>query len=158
MTEKELISTLIEQGYVVQLGVNDFVISNKLVRDAAVVAPTTEFEVKVVDAKETLRKFIKDCKIPFRAKTSIGSFYQLAAESDYARQYLQKLLRDNIYKYEDMVSATTMYYGNDKMARVTLTNYFKQGVFDQVMTEFLANPQHSNVIGTVASKTNKISL
>ena len=113
MTEKELISTLIEGGYVVQLDVDDFVISNKLVRDTAVVAPTTEFEVKVVDAKETLRKFIKDCKIPFRAKTSIGSFYQLAAESDYARQYLQKLLRDNIYKYEDMVSATTMYYGNE---------------------------------------------
>ena len=57
-----------------------------------------------------------------------------------------------------MVSATTMYYGNDKMARVTLTNYFKQGVFDQVMTEFLTNPQHGNVIGTVAPKTNKVSL
>ena len=155
MTEKELISTLIEQGYVVQLDVDDFVISNKLVRDAAGVAPTTEFEVKVVDAKETLRKFIKDCKIPFRAKTSIGSFYQLAAESDYARQYLQKLLRDNTYKYEDMVSATAMYYGNYKMARVTLTNYFKQGVFDQVMTEFLANP---NSVGTVLPKINKVSL
>ena len=155
MTEKELISTLIEQGYVVQLYIDDFVISNKLARDAVRVTPTTEFEVKVVDAKEALRKFIKDCKIPFRAKTSTGSFYQLAAESDYARQYLQKLLRDNTYKYEDMVSATAMYYGNDKMARVTLTNYFKQGVFDQVMTEFLADP---NSVGTVLPKTNKVSL
>ena len=155
MTEKELISTLIEQGYVVQLDIDDFVISNKLARDAVRVTPTTEFEVKVVDAKEALRKFIKDCKIPFRAKTSTGSFYQLAAESDYARQYLQKLLRDNTYKYEDMVSATAMYYGNDKMARVTLTNYFKQGVFDQVMTEFLADP---NSVGTVLPKTNKVSL
>ena len=54
-----------------------------------------------------------------------------------------------------MVSATTMYYGNDKMARVTLTNYFKQGVFDQVMAEFLVNP---NSVEIVTPKFNKVSL
>ena len=87
-----------------------------------------------------LKQFIKDCKIPFRAKTSQGSFYQLSTESDYARKALYSAVERGEYKYEDLVKATYLYYNNEKMARVTLTNYFKQGIFAQVTDEYLSSP------------------
>ena len=171
MTKEELLNELLNRGHIVQLGEDNFIISNKLERD--IVSDVSEplkmnpktssecfksEEIELSSPSDLLKKFIKDSKIPFRAKTSIGGFYQLAAESDYARKYLYNVLATRQYKYEDMTTATAMYYNNDKMARVTLTNFFKQGVFDQVMTEFLANPQSSTVIGTIGPKVNKVSL
>ena len=171
MTKEELLNELLTRGHIVQLGENNFIISNKLERDTVFGTPdivrvdpkTTpgcfkSEEIELSSPSDLLKKFIKDSRIPFRAKTSIGGFYQLAAESDYARKYLYNVLVTKQYKYEDITAATAMYYNNDKMARVTLTNFFKQGVFDQVMTEFLANPQSSTIIGTVGPKVNKVSL
>ena len=164
MTKDELLNELLNKGYIIRIGEDNFIISNKLQREIEVTQSktATEYlkseEIELSSPSDLLKKFITDSKIPFRAKTSIGGFYQLAAESDYARKYLYNVLATKQYKYEDMTTATAMYYTNDKMARVTLTNYFKQGVFDQVMTEFLANPQSSTVIGTISPKVNKVSL
>lgn len=164
MTKDELLNELLNRGYIVRIEEDNFIISNKLEREIEVTKSKTTSEclkseeIELSSPSDLLKKFITDSKIPFRAKTSIGGFYQLAAESDYARKYLYNVLATKQYKYEDMTTATAMYYTNDKMARVTLTNYFKQGVFDQVMTEFLANPQSSTVIGTIGPKVNKVSL
>lgn len=164
MTKDELLNELLNRGYIIRIGEDNFIISNKLQREIEVAQSktTSEYlkseEIELSSPSDLLKKFITDSKIPFRAKTSIGGFYQLAAESDYARKYLYNVLATKQYKYEDMTTATAMYYTNDKMARVTLTNYFKQGVFDQVMTEFLANPQSSTIIGTIGPKVNKVSL
>ena len=164
MTKDELLNELLNRGYIVRIEEDNFIISNKLEREIEVTQPKTTSEclkseeIELSSPSDLLKKFITDSKIPFRAKTSIGGFYQLAAESDYARKYLYNVLATKQYKYEDMTTATAMYYTNDKMARVTLTNYFKQGVFDQVMTEFLANPQSSTVIGIIGPKVNKVSL
>lgn len=164
MTKDELLNELLNRGYIIRIGEDNFIISNKLQREIEVTQSktTSEYlkseEIELSSPSDLLKKFITDSKIPFRAKTSIGGFYQLAAESDYARKYLYNVLATKQYKYEDMTTATAMYYTNDKMARVTLTNYFKQGVFDQVMAEFLANPQSSTVIGTIGPKVNKVSL
>lgn len=162
MTKDEVIQYLLDRNYLVQLTEDNFVVTNKLDREANISdypktakECTPSKEGTLLPKSELLRKFIKDCKIPFRAKTSMGGFYQLAAESEVARTYLHKVVSDKTYNYEDMVSATHSYYNNDKMARVTLTNYFKQGVFDQVMSEFSANP---NSVGTILPKTNKVSL
>ena len=161
MTKDEIIQELLSKNYLVKLSEDNFVITNKLERDwpkvegiERVCISKTE-EIVLPSPSELLRKFIKDCKIPFRAKTSQGAFYQLATESDYARKYLYNVLNTRQYKYEDLVKATSSYYNNEKMARVVLTNYFKLGTIDQVMTEFLANP---NSVGTVLPKTNKVSL
>ena len=164
MTKDELLNELLNRGYIVRIEEDNFIISNKLEREIEITQSKTTSEclkseeIELSSPSDLLKKFITDSKIPFRAKTSIGGFYQLAAESDYARKYLYNVLATKQYKYEDMTTATAMYYTNDKMARVTLTNYFKQGVFDQVMTEFLANPQSSTVIGTIGTKVNKVSL
>ena len=164
MTKDELLNELLNRGYIVRIEEDNFIISNKLEREIEITQSKTTSEclkseeIELSSPSDLLKKFITDSKIPFRAKTSIGGFYQLAAESDYARKYLYNVLATKQYKYGDMTTATAMYYTNDKMARVTLTNYFKQGVFDQVMTEFLANPQSSTVIGTIGPKVNKVSL
>ena len=164
MTKDELLNELLNRGYIVRIEEDNFIISNKLEREIEITQSKTTSEclkseeIELSSPSDLLKKFITDSKIPFRAKTSIGGFYQLAAESDYARKYLYNVLATKQYKYEDMTTATAMYYTNDKMARVTLTNYFKQGVFDQVMTEFLANPQSSTIIGTIGPKVNKVSL
>ena len=149
MTKEEIFNELLDKKYIIELGENNYVITNLLVRNV----PET-VEVDLPSPSKLLKQFIKDCKIPFRAKTSMGGFYQLAAESEYARRALYGLLSSNKYKYEDLVSATKSYYNNTNMARVTLTNYFKGGVVDQVMEEFKSNS------GSLSSnsKTNKVSL
>ena len=162
MTKDEIIQELLSKNYLVKLSEDNFIITNKLERDGTIFQqPKTPEECLKVEEialsspSELLKKFIKDCRIPFRAKTSQGAFYQLATESDYARKYLYNVLNTRQYKYEDLVKATSSYYNNEKMARVTLTNYFKLGTIDQVMTEFLSNP---NSVGTISPKINKISL
>lgn len=149
MTKEEIFNELLEKKYIIELGENNYVITNLLIRNV----PET-VEVDLPSPSKLLKQFIKDCKIPFRAKTSMGGFYQLAAESEYARRALYGLLSSSKYKYEDLVSATKSYYNNTNMARVTLTNYFKGGVVDQVMEEFKSNS------GSLSSnsKTNKVSL
>ena len=162
MTKDEVILYLLNRNYLVKLSEDNFVITNKLERDGTIFQQPKTIETSykceeiiLSSPSELLKKFIKDCVIPFRAKTSQGAFYQLAAESDYARKYLYNVLNTKQYKYEDLVKATSSYYTNERMARVTLTNYFKLGTIDQVMTEFLSNP---NSVGTVLPKTNKVSL
>ena len=162
MTKDEVILDLLNRNYLAKLSEDNFVITNKLERDGTIFQQPKTIETSykceeiiLSSPSELLKKFIKDCVIPFRAKTSQGAFYQLAAESDYARKYLYNVLNTKQYKYEDLVKATSSYYTNERMARVTLTNYFKLGTIDQVMTEFLANP---NSVGTVLPKTNKVSL
>lgn len=149
MTKEEIFNELLEKKYIIELGENNYVITNLLIRNV----PET-VEVDLPSPRKLLKQFIKDCKIPFRAKTSMGGFYQLAAESEYARRALYGILSSSKYKYEDLVSATKSYYNNTNMARVTLTNYFKRGVVDQVMEEFKSNSRSlsSN------NKTNKVSL
>lgn len=149
MTKEEIFNELLEKKYIIELGENNYVITNLLIRNV----PET-VEVDLPSPRKLLKQFIKDCKIPFRAKTSMGGFYQLAAESEYARRALYGLLSSSKYKYEDLVSATKSYYNNTNMARVTLTNYFKGGVVDQVMEEFKSN---SGSLSS-SSKTNKVSL
>ena len=149
MTKEEIFDELLDKKYIIELGENNYVITNLLIRNV----PET-VEVDLPSPSKLLKQFIKDCKIPFRAKTSTGGFYQLATESEYSRRALYGLLSSNKYKYEDLVSATKSYYNNTNMARVTLTNYFKGGVVDQVMEEFKSNS------GSLSSnsKTNKVSL
>lgn len=149
MTKEEIFNELLDKKYIIELGENNYVITNLLIRNV----PET-VEVDLPSPSKLLKQFIKDCKIPFRAKTSMGGFYQLAAESEYSRRALYGLLSSSKYKYYDLVSATKSYYNNTNMARVTLTNYFKGGVVDQVMEEFKSNS------GSLSSsnKTNKVSL
>ena len=162
MTKDEIIQELLDKKYLVKLSEDNFVITNKLERDGTIAqypkTPDECFKVEEIvlsSPSELLKKFIKDCKIPFRAKTSQGAFYQLATESEYARKYLYNVINTRQYKYEDLVKATSLYYNNEKMARVALTNYFKLGTVGQVMIEFLANP---NSVGTTLPKFNKVSL
>ena len=149
MTKEEIFNELLDKKYIIELGENNYVITNLLIRNV----PET-VEVDLPSPGKLLKQFIKDCKIPFRAKTSMGGFYQLATESEYSRRALYGILSSNKYKYDDLVSATKSYYNNTNMARVTLTNYFKGGVVDQVMEEFKSNS------GSLSSsnKTNKVSL
>lgn len=163
MTLDDLIKELLREGYIVKLGEDNYAIANKLKRDTKLfqkpLTPQECISEKIVlsSPSELLKKFIKDSRIPFRAKTSAGAFYQLAAESEYSRKYLYNIMANKQYNYEDMVKVTSAYYNNEKMARVILTNFFKQGVFEQLMEEFKSNPQSSN-LGPVTPKNNRTSL
>ena len=163
MTENELILKLLDEKYIIKLGENEYAITNKLKRDfddfnkSSVPKEEKSEKIALSSPSQLLKQFIKDCKIPFRAKTSSGIFYQLSAESEYARKYLYNVMANSQYNYDDMVKVTNVYFNNDKMARVTLTNYFKQGIFDQLMEEFMANPK-SITLSSGAIKVNRISL
>jgi hypothetical protein len=143
MTGCEILEYLDKEGYIVRLGDDLYTLSNKLKREQVSVIPEKLLERPKIpnECFATIEKFIKDCQIPFRAKLPQGSFYQLAAISDYARKYFYKLQLDKTYPYEDAVNATKKYYADTNMSRKTLTNYFKEGVFDQVMEEYSKNTQ-----------------
>jgi len=152
MTAEKLIVELISKNYVVKLGEDNYVITNLMGRD-------NEEEEKVKEVvlpspAVLLRNFIRDCNIPFRAKTSTGGFYELASESEYAKRALYAMLSSHEYKYEDIVAATNAYYTNVNMARVTLTNYFKNGTIRRVMEEYT---KHSDSL-SLRPKANKVSL
>lgn len=162
MTGLEILNELSREGYIVKLGEDNYVKSNKLSRELDS-KPDKPKEVKTVIITETpetlLKKFIADCRIPFRAKTHTGAFYQLAAMSDYAKKYFFMIMNEKRYKYKDMVVATSKYYNNGKMSRVTLTNYFKQGVFEQLMNEFLSNSVKEHIVPeTQQNNDGRISL
>lgn len=155
MTKDEVLQKLVDEKFVIKVNDDNYQLSNQLYR-VLNAKPREEESEKIVlpNPTELLKKFIKDCQIPFRAKTSMGSFYQLAPETEYSRRYLYNTLNSGKYKYEDMVSAVKSYYNNSSMARVTLTKFFREGVFEQVMEEYSKNPTNIQSV----NKVNKVSL
>lgn len=150
MTLNELINELLEKKYIIKLGEDNYIVSNHIDRDSP--KPETKEVIELPGPTDLLKQFIKDCKIPYRAKTSSGAFYLLAAESEYARRSLYHLVNSGTYKYEDMVKAVGAYYNDTSMSRVTLTNFFKSGLIAQCMEEYKNKP-----IGPV-NRHNRISL
>ena len=135
--------SLIRDGTIVKLGEDNYEYNNSLPVKGTTLTPT-----------ELLDKFIHDSKIPFNVKTSNGITYQLTAKSDYAKKFIyNELVVSPRFKYEDMVKATELYYNNTKMARVPITKYFKEGIFEQVVQEYLKGN-----MDTGATKVNKVSL
>ncbi|WP_428743107.1 hypothetical protein [Tenacibaculum sp.] len=137
MTGEEILVKLKQEGFIVETGENNYILSNKLERmqEAMRTPLTTEETVKTPD--KSLKQFMADCQIPFRAKGVNGVQYQLNAISDYGTKAFNKILIEGKYEYEDMVAATKKYYHDSSMARVTMTNYFKLNVFENVMEEYL---------------------
>lgn len=158
MTGQEMILNLKSNGYIVEIGEDNYVLSNKLKRETIEETPEREPH-KVEQVARTIDKFIADCKIPFRAKGAHGSQYQLNAISLYSTKAFNKIISDGEYEYEDLVVATKAYYNDASMARVILTNYFKLGVVHQVMTEFLAKKDAVHVNeGITANNNGRICL
>lgn len=143
MTKDQIVLSLIRDGTIVKLGEDNYEYNNSLPVKGTILTPT-----------ELLDKFIHDSKIPFNVKTSSGITYQLTAKSDYAKKFIyNELVVSPRFKYGDMVKATELYYNNPKMARVPITKYFKEGIFEQVVQEYLKGN-----MDTGATKVNKVSL
>lgn len=159
MTGSEILIELIRQGYIVKLKDDDYIISNKKNREVDQRPVTPEKAFKVDNSPEKLLKqFVADCKIPFRAKGPQGGHYQLTAISDYAKKYFYKVMLEKKYKYKDMVKATSTYYNASDMMRVTLTNYFKHSIFEQIMEEFLKNKQSVHSAPETQVNQGRVSL
>ena len=143
MTKDQIVLSLIRDGTIVQIGEDDYEYTKKIKNEGLIANPS-----KLLD------QFIHDSKIPFNVKTSNGITYQLTAKSDYAKKFIyNELVVSPRFKYEDMVKATELYYNNPKMARVPITKYFKEGIFEQVIQEHLKGN-----MDTGATKVNKVSL
>jgi hypothetical protein len=142
MTQSEILSFLIRNGTITQSG-DDFQIATK----------TPTWTIINATPKELLKSFIKDSKIPFQIKSQ-NMVYNPGAESDYARKYIfNEVMVSKRFAYSDMIKATEQYYNNPKQARVPLKKYFQEGIFDQVMEQFLAGN-----LSTGAVTYNKVSL
>ena len=145
MTKDQILLSLIREGVIRQVGEE---------YEYTKINSTFIVYKKVETPTELLDKFIHDSKIPFNVKTSSGITYQLTAKSDYAKKFIyNELITAPRFNYEDMVKATELYYNNPKMARVPLTKFFKEGIFEQVVQEYLKGN-----MDTGATKVNKVSL
>lgn len=159
MNEKELIEELTRRGYVMQVPGEGYVITNKLERD---LGKEEQKESILLSPHEIYAKFVKDSQIPFMAKSASGIKYQLAARSDYSVKYLLDIITNKKYDYAKLTDATRRYYQDTNIARVILTNFFKQGIIDQVMAEYeeskqIPNASSDEIMGPVI-RTNKTSL
>ena len=145
MTKDQILLSLIREGVIRQVGEE---------YEYTKINSTFIISKKVETPTELLDKFIHDSKIPFDVTTSTGIRYQLTAKSDYAKKFIyNELITAPRFNYEDMVKATELYYNNPKMARVPLTKFFKEGIFEQVVQKYLEGNRD-----TGAAKVNKVSL
>lgn len=154
MNGTELLDHFLEIGYIVRLSEDDFVITNKFKREVEELEKPETQVIELETPETLLKRFVADCRIPFRAKGPHGNMYQLNAISVYAKKFFYKVMMDKEYEYKDMVSATSAYYNNQRMSRVTLTNYFQNGVFEGVMLEFLNNKKAVHSVHDESGKAN----
>lgn len=148
MTKDQIVLSLIRDGTIKQVGENyEYSKNNNTFT-------TISSKTAALTPTAILDKFIHDSKIPFNVKTSSGITYQLTAKSDYAKKYIyNEVVVSPRFKYEDMVKATELYYNNPKMARVPITKYFKEGIFEQVVQQYLQGEAETGAV-----KVNKVSL
>jgi len=148
MTKDQIVLSLIRDGTIKQVG-EDY----EYVKNSSTFT-TVSSKTAALTPTALLDKFIHDSKIPFNVKTSSGITYQLTAKSDYAKKYIyNEVVVSPRFKYEDMVKATELYYNNPKMARVPITKYFKEGIFEQVVQQYLQGEAETGAV-----KVNKVSL
>ncbi len=160
MNSQEVIEELIKLGLVVKTGNDSYVVSNSAKRKAT---QDTKPEEVTVTPRALLEKFIKDSRIPYIIKISGGGRFTPGSISDYAVKYFAKVREE--YNYDDMVMATNLYYNNPKIARVSLTKYFKEGIFTHTMVDYLENgkskmpaEQLRELENRSSTKINSISL
>ena len=152
MTKDETITYLVSTGYIFEKGENDYIISNKILREVT----STKVAIPIMDSSALLSEFIKQSKIPFEIKMTSGAKFQPAVKSEYAKKFLySQVYLEKKYTFEDMTKATEIYYNDNSRGRVALTNYFKHGIFESVMEEFLAGRLTAK---TTQEKSNRISL
>lgn len=150
MTKDQIVLSLIRDGTIVKLGEDNY----GYVNNSSNFTTTTPRGSALATPAEILDKFIHNSKIPFNVKTSSGITYPLTAKSDYAKKYIyNEVVVHPRFKYEDMVKATELYYNNPKMARVPITKYFKEGIFEQVVQQYLQGEAETGAV-----KVNKVSL
>lgn len=148
MKKDQILLSLIRDGTIKQVGEEYEYTKNSST------FTTTVGNTSTLTPSALLDKFIHDSKIPFNVKTSSGITYPLTAKSDYAKKYIYgELITSPRFKYEDMVKATELYYNNPKMARVPITKYFKEGIFEQVVQQYLQGEAETGAV-----KVNKVSL
>ena len=152
MTKSEIITYLVNTGYIFEKGEDDYIISNKILREIT----STKVVIPMMDSSALLSEFIKKSKIPFEIKMSSGAKFQPAVKSEYAKKFLyNQVYLEKKYTFDDMTKATEIYYNDNSRGRVALTNYFKHGIFESVMEEFLAGRLSST---SNVSKNNRTSL
>lgn len=145
MTKDQILLSLIREGVIRQVGEE---------YEYTKINSTFIISKKVETPAELLDKFIHNSKIPFNVKTSSGITYPLTAKSDYAKKFIyNEVVVSPRFKYDDMVKATELYYNNPKMARVPITKYFKEGIFEQVVRQYLQGEAETGAV-----KVNKVSL
>lgn len=160
MTKDEVIKVFIDTGYLVKEG-DGYIITNKFKREEN--PPEKEEPVKLLGKNELFKKFVGESRIPLRAPNGKGGTYMLRQKSQYAVNALWSLIQNRTYKYEDMVFVTHQYYNNTRNNRQILTNYFKNGILEALMEEFLeqktANVGVPKTVQEVANQTsNKVIL
>ena len=152
MTKDQIILYLIRDGTIVKISEDNYEFS----KNNGNLVPTKNIrnEGLITNPSKLLDQFIHDSKIPFNVKTSSGITYPPTAKSEYAKKFIyNELVVSPRFKYADMIKATELYYNNPKMARVPITKYFKEGIFEQVIEEYLKGNMDK---GT--AKVNKVSL
>lgn len=98
-------------------------------------------ETSVVFQKEsiTLKEFRDRAKIPHQIKTKNFTFntgrISIPAERVFNKEVVGKV------DMEKLIRATEAYYKNERVSRVTLTNYFTEGIWESVYKEYTKQPE-----------------
>ena len=148
MTEiQSAINLLILNGYLVEGLATDKTVASlsvtgKLNREYRtmvdkVVKPT---ESTVLFQKEamTIREFRTLAEIPTQIKTKTFTFNVSRIASSAERYFNSKVVGK--VNMDKLVAATKAYYANQQVSRVTLTNYFMEGIWESVYQDYIKQP------------------
>ena len=86
----------------------------------------------------TIRKFRELAEIPTQIKTKNFTF-NVSRISSVAEKYFNSKVVNKV-NMDKLVAATKDYYANQQAARVTLTNYFMEGVWESVYQDYIKQP------------------
>lgn len=144
MEVKDCINFLIKEGYLL-VSSGKYIITNKLVKEVdpslITIMGEEEDENPLIQKsnKELYKHFIKEAKVPFRLPLGNGGSYTVSAYSKPGEKAFIRALKTA--KFKDLVEATKLYYKSRISNKVTIGNYFSQGIWESEWERYVEKQQ-----------------
>lgn len=136
MTIEDLKNTLLEKEYIAEVG-KEYVFTNKFYKDMR--NDVLLFD-KASEEKVSFKQFIKDAEVPRYLPLSNGGRYSANTASksgEYGYRIAVKAIG-----LEILVEITKRYYKSNISNKRTITNYFKQRIWETQYEEYKENKDY----------------
>jgi hypothetical protein len=165
MDLKQCINFLLKEGYLL-LAEGKFIITNSVYKEIDIKAlgkvstlPSTEI---MMSNKDLYKHFIEKSQVPYRLPLGNGGYYTVSAYSKNGEKYFLKALKEKRVTFELLSAATRLYYTQNTSNKVTITNFFVQGIWESEYDMFVEKMKRGeikeHIENSINGKTNTLDL